>query len=172
MTNPLGVEIKVKIPDDFFDFLELNEADISDMKKKMADEAADFWKSHAAIVLKASSADHYIEAITVEDSSDGYKVVLGNAGQKPQLAVAIEVGGDGFDMKPGFLGKVDTPTRTMPLWRGTPDHPEEPRKVSWTHPGWIHPGFGQGKGLRTIVEDYIEDTLVKEAVDEWWDRLD
>lgn len=109
----------------------------------IAREARDFWIAEAGRRLK-SSKRQYQEAIMLEGvSGSSFTISLTDP-----LAVAVETGAPGFDMKPGLLGQV------VPMNLGKQEVPASPTFRTVTSAGkWKHPGWE----ARNIVDDVINE---------------
>jgi hypothetical protein len=148
------IRLTVQLPkgllnvDKFDQLLEKYSADI-------AGAARDFWIAEAGRRLK-SSKRQYQDAIVLESASGGgFTLALTDP-----LAVAVEFGASGFDLKPGRLGKV-VPMNLDKLEVPTIES-ATPRLVTsrgkWKHPGWT------GKNIIEDVITEVTDKIIPEYI--------
>ena len=109
------------------------------------------WMSKAALVIHTTLKE-YKEGASVKPVSDGVELTL-----EGWLPVALETGGEPYDMKPGLLGNRES--RVIPIAKD----PGQFRTVSKHSPpdSWWHPGF---EGLEIHKElEADADKLLQEA---------
>ena len=152
--------VNVKVP--AISLAPVNEQRFDDFMRAIAERAEVRWKELADSKLESTSKI-YKDNIKIEQGFNSYYIILGNYTDKSPLALAVEDGAPGFDMKPGFL-KGNGNRRLVPLWMGHPSHKIEPRWVEKDSKGWQHPGW-EGKHLRDEVLTYIDEVILPEEVD-------
>ncbi len=152
--------INVKVP--ALALAPVNEQRYDDFMRAVAEKAEAYWKQLADDKLE-STAKIYKDNIKIEQGFNSYYIILGNYTDKAPLALAVEDGAPGFDMRPGFT-KGSENRRLVPLWKG---HPNKTVPV-WIDKrdtgGWQHPGW-EGEHLRDGVVEYIEQVILPEEVD-------
>jgi hypothetical protein len=149
----LGIELDVKLPeglitDGRFDQL------LGRYANDIAGEARDFWISEAGRRLK-SSKRRYQDSIVLEGgaSASGFTLSLSDP-----LAIAVELGSQGFDMKPGLMGKVVPMNLDKQEVSTSPTFRTVTRAGGWVHPGWE---------ARNIIDDVateIVDTIIPKYI--------
>jgi len=108
---------------------------------KVAVRLEELWREKAKSTLNTSK-DAYLAGISVERVGDEIDFSLNGA-----LAVAVESGSDGFDMKPGIL--KNKPFVNVPINDGS-GNPIF-RRMSKRSTGWNHPGI-RARNLTEQVE--------------------
>ncbi len=146
VAGQMNLQLEVKLPeglleDDRFDKL------LARYANDIAGEARDFWISEAGRRLK-SSKRRYQDAIQLVSADvGGFTITLSDP-----LAVAVELGAQGFDMKPGLMGKVVPMNLDKQEVATSPTFRTVTREGKWKHPGW------DGKN---IIDDVIEEIVDK-----------
>ncbi len=154
--------INVKVP--AIALAPVSEQRFDDFMRAVAEKAEAYWKQLADDKLE-STAKIYKDNIKIEQGFNSYYIILGQYTEKAPLALAVEDGAPGFDMKPGLLKATGGKRRLIPLWGGHPSHRTEPTWLdSLTVKGWNHPGW-EGEHLRDGVVEYIEKVILPEEVD-------
>ena len=140
----------------------VSEQRLDDFLRIIAEKAEAHWKQLADSKLESTSKI-YKDNIKIEQGFNSYYIILGNYTDKAPLALAVEDGAPGFDMRPGFT-KGNENRRLVPLWKG---HPNKTVPV-WIDKrdtgGWQHPGW-EGKHLQDEVVDYVVDVVLPEEID-------
>lgn len=97
-TGPINVHIDVKLPDELLNLDKKMLKRVPAMTRRIALEAKSFWKSEAGRRLRSSRKvyQNAIEHHMIDDTSF-YLTLSG------YIPYSVEMGGQGFDMKPGFL---------------------------------------------------------------------
>ena len=135
---------------------------VDEFMRVLVEKAEAFWKELATRNL-TSARKIYQDNIKTEQGFNSYKVLLGEYTDKAPLALAIEDGAPGFDMKRGFL-KGNKNRRLIPLWKGHPSKRTVPVWVEKDSPGWWHKGW-KGLNLRDDVVRYLDKVVIPEEVD-------
>ncbi len=141
-----------------------SEARIDQFMRNVAEKAEAKWKELAESKLDSTSKI-YQDNIKIEEGFNSYYVILGNYTDKAPLALAVESGAPGFDMRPGLEPKDSHINRRLvPLWQGH-SNPTVPVWIDkrdsdgWKHPGW------KGIHLQDEVVDYIDKVVLPEEID-------
>lgn len=153
IATQMQLQVNVKLPkgllnaDEFDRLLEKYSQDI-------AREARDFWIAEAGRRLK-SSKRRYQDAIVLESvSGGGFTMSLNDP-----LAIAVETGAPGFDMKPGLMGKVVP----MNLEKSesasyTPTFRTVTQQGKWKHPGW------EARNIADAVIDEVTEVIIPKYI--------
>lgn len=179
LTSATNIVISVELPESLLDYEKKVTSKLKGTIRRIALESKSFWKAEAGRKLK-SSRNVYVKAINFQivDSLSFYLDL------NDPLAVAVEAGAKGFDLKPGYLKNAKKKKRKFPRalaaelpnkslatqYRIIPlnvsrfvnmQKPKVFRTVtnlskasSWMHPGWT------GVNIASTVVDELNNTIV------------
>lgn len=184
----MSVGIYIELPDELIDLPKNLERKLPKTMRRIALEGKSFWKSEAGRKLKSSRME-YQKSIDMQivDNTSCYLVLQGF------LAVSVEHGRKGFDMKPGFLAKAKpisgkrkfpravadtlqktsggaTRYRVIPLNVNRYINMQKPkvfRTVTDKSPAgsWLHPGFQGVNLVETVIEELNTNIIPKNVHD-------
>lgn len=163
------VAINVEFPEELRDFEKRIKRKLPGTMRRIALEGKSFWKTLAGQKLK-SSRNAYQKGLDFEivDDLSFYLTLEG------YIPYSVEMGRNGFDMKPGLLKNAKS--RVIPLNVNRYINMTKPtvfrtvsvtsRPDSWMHPGW------KGKKLSDEVVKELDTAIIPKHLNKLFQELD